>query len=127
MGDGDTRRVQEGLAKLTEMYFAAGAVGVYSGVRGLPRVIEDVGGAGLIRRARLDPKDLPVGSNHVFGSTSMGGDPSRHVVDSSGAAYEVDNLYVCDTGIFPSTPAANPMLTIMALADRMADTLIERY
>jgi choline dehydrogenase-like flavoprotein len=39
----------------------------------------------------------------------------------------VDDLYVCDTGIIPTTPAANPMLTIMAIADRMGDTLHSRY
>jgi choline dehydrogenase-like flavoprotein len=36
-------------------------------------------------------------------------------------------VYVCDTGLFPSSPTANPMLTVMALADRQADILADRY
>jgi choline dehydrogenase-like flavoprotein len=125
--DADVRRMQEGMAKLVEMYFAAGARAVYPGAHGLPPEINDASGAATIRRATLRPSDFPIASNHVFGSTSMGEDPTRHVVDSSGAAWEVDDLYVCDTGIMPTTPAANPMLTIMALADKMAETIAARY
>lgn len=123
----DVRRMQEGMAMLVEMYFASGATAVYPGVHGLPPEISDAAGARIVREAELSPSDFPIASNHVFGSTAMGEDPKRHVVDSSGAAWEVDDLYVCDTGIIPTTPAANPMLTIMALADRMADTLLTRY
>ncbi|PRQ01053.1 Oxygen-dependent choline dehydrogenase [Enhygromyxa salina] len=123
----DVQRMQEGIAKLVEMYFAAGATAVYPGVHGLPPEISDAADARIVREADLSPSDFPIASNHVFGSTSMGEDPKRHVVDSSGAAWEVDDLYVCDTGVLPTTPAANPMLTIMAIADRMADTLLTRY
>ena len=134
----DVQRMQEGMAKLVEMYFAAGATAVYPGCNGLPPVITKLDGCGkcclnkledaeTVRRANLSANDFPIASNHVFGSTAMGEDPKRHVVDSSGAAWEVDDLYVCDTGVLPATPAANPMLTIMAIADRMADTLLTRY
>jgi choline dehydrogenase-like flavoprotein len=123
----DVQRMQEGMAKLVEMYFATGATAVYPGVHGLPTEITNVSGADIVRNAELTPGDFPIASNHVFGSTSMGEDRKRHVVDSSGAAWEVDDLYVCDTGIIPTTPAANPMLTIMAIADRMGDTLVTRY
>jgi choline dehydrogenase-like flavoprotein len=71
--------------------------------------------------------DFPTGSNHVFGTTAMGGDPHQHVTDSVGAVYGLDDVYVCDTGLFPSSPMANPMLTAMALADRQAEVLAKRY
>jgi choline dehydrogenase-like flavoprotein len=57
----------------------------------------------------------------------MGSDPQRHVTDSVGAVYGLDDVYVCDTGLFPSSPMANPMLTAMALADGQAEVLAERY
>ncbi|PRP95201.1 GMC family oxidoreductase N-terminal domain-containing protein [Enhygromyxa salina] len=124
---GDVWRMQEGMAKLIEMYFSTGATSVYPGVHGLPPQITNADGAEVVRQATLSPKNFPIASNHVFGSTAMGEDRARHVVDSSGAAWDVDDLYICDTGIIPATPAANPMLTIMAIADRMADTLNARY
>jgi choline dehydrogenase-like flavoprotein len=124
---GDVRRMQEGMAKLIEMYFAVGASKVYPGLHRIPPVVEDVSGAELVRRTTFGAEDFPIASNHVFGSTAMGEDRKRHVVDSSGAAWEVEDLYVCDTGVLPTTPAANPMLTIMAIADRMGETLTTRY
>ncbi|HEV8324318.1 MAG TPA: GMC family oxidoreductase [Myxococcota bacterium] len=127
LGEGDVRRLQEGMAKLIEMFFAVGARRVLSGVHGMPPQMTDVTGAGLMRQATLSVSDIPCGSNHVFGTTAMGEDPERHVIDSSGAAHEVDNLYVCDTGVLPASPAVNPMLTIMAIADKMGETLAARY
>jgi choline dehydrogenase-like flavoprotein len=33
------------------------------------------------------------------------------------------NVYVCDLSIFPTSPAANPSLTVVALAIRLAEHL----
>jgi choline dehydrogenase-like flavoprotein len=46
--------------------------------------------------------------------------PEDGVVDSWGKVFDTDGLYVADTGIFAGSPAVNPMLTCMALADRIA-------
>jgi acetylornithine/succinyldiaminopimelate/putrescine aminotransferase len=127
VGAGDVSRLQEGMARLVEMFFAAGARSVIPGIHGLAPRYDDVGAADAIRDATLAPQDIPTGSNHVFGSTAMGGDARTHVTDSFGAVYGLDDIYVCDTGLFPSSPMANPMLTAMALADRQAGVLAERY
>lgn len=127
LGAGDVGRLQEGMARLVEMFFAAGATSVIPGIHGLARRYDDVGAAEVIRSTSLAPQDIPTASNHVFGSTAMGADPRRHVTDSFGAVYGLDDVYVCDTGLFPSSPMANPMLTAMALADRQAGVLAERY
>ncbi|WP_425567691.1 GMC oxidoreductase [Nonomuraea dietziae] len=34
------------------------------------------------------------------------------------------NLYVCDLSVFPTSPAANPSLTLAALAMRLAAGLV---
>jgi acetylornithine/succinyldiaminopimelate/putrescine aminotransferase/choline dehydrogenase-like flavoprotein len=127
VGAADVSRLQEGMARLVEMFFAAGARSVLPTIHGLARQYDDVRAAEAIRNAHLAPQDIPTASNHVFGSTAMGADPRRHVTDSFGAVYGLDDVYVCDTGLFPTSPMANPMLTAMALADRQADTLTERY
>jgi choline dehydrogenase-like flavoprotein len=41
-------------------------------------------------------------------------------VDAFGRSHEIDNLWICDNSVFPSSLAANPALTIMALALRTA-------
>jgi choline dehydrogenase-like flavoprotein len=56
----------------------------------------------------------------------MHGDPRQGVVDEDCRAHDLDNLYVVDTGVFPGSPAVNPMFTAMALARRSALALAGR-
>lgn len=126
LGAGDLRRLQQATATLAEMFFAAGATKVYPGIHGLPQVLRSVDDIALIRGARIDHHDVPSGSNHVFGTMPMGGDPARSATDSHGAVWGVDGLYVCDTSLFPGSPAANPMLTLWAIAHKMGQELAVR-
>jgi choline dehydrogenase-like flavoprotein len=43
------------------------------------------------------------------------------VVDENPKWNGYDNLFVCDLSVFPTSPAANPTLTLAALALRLAD------
>jgi hypothetical protein len=45
------------------------------------------------------------------------------VVDVNLKFFNYDNLYACDLSVFPSSPAANPSLTLVALALRLAEHL----
>jgi choline dehydrogenase-like flavoprotein len=45
------------------------------------------------------------------------------VVDQSGRSFAVPNLYITDGSVLPTQGAANPALTIMAVAARAADQL----
>ena len=59
----------------------------------------------------------------MMGSTRMGTDPKRSVTDAHGRVHGVENLYVAGSSLFPAVGAANPTLTIVALALRLADHL----
>ncbi|WP_233551230.1 GMC family oxidoreductase [Amnibacterium setariae] len=63
---------------------------------------------------------------HAEGTCRMGDDRDSAVVDPNGRSYDVDNLYICDNSVFPSSLIANPALTIMALALRTADRFLGR-
>ena len=54
----------------------------------------------------------------------MGDDASDSVVDDAGRSHDVENLWICDNSVFPSSLAANPALTIMALGMRTAETFL---
>ena len=45
------------------------------------------------------------------------------VVDSSSKVFDIDNLFVAGSSVFPTSGFANPTLTIVALAVRLADHL----
>lgn len=122
----DCNRMTESMAKLGEMFFAVGAKRIMTGVHG----VTDPGGPEVIEQLRA--KEFPVthvpfASNHIFGTAAMGADRSRHAVDPSGALYDADNVYVCDTSLLPSTPGANPMLPMMAIVHKIAGHINERY
>ena len=53
----------------------------------------------------------------------MGGNSEEYPLTSQGAMRGYEGIYVCDTGMFPSTPGANPMMTLMAIAERMGEQL----
>ncbi len=128
IGKSDVRRLQECNAKLVELLFAAGAKEALPGISGLPEIMRAGGNhVQAIRDAKFAAHDFQSGSNHMFGTMAMGRDDGQHATDSWGKVYGVEDLYVCDTSLLPSSPAANPQLTAMALARRLAGELGDRY
>jgi choline dehydrogenase-like flavoprotein len=65
------------------------------------------------------------GSCHHMGTTRMSEDPKRGVVDPLGYVHGVADLIVAGSSVFPTAGAANPTLTLVALALRTADHLKE--
>jgi choline dehydrogenase-like flavoprotein len=61
--------------------------------------------------------------SHQHGTARMGDDPESSVTDRNCRAHEVANLYVVDGSPFPTATGANPTLTIMANAWRVAELI----
>ncbi|KAK6537159.1 hypothetical protein TWF694_011356 [Orbilia ellipsospora] len=65
--------------------------------------------------------------SHEVGTMRMGEDNDHsRVVDTNLKVCGLDNLYVCDLSVFPFSAAANPSLTLTALAQRLGHHLIDR-
>ena len=60
---------------------------------------------------------------HQMGTTRMSNSPTCGVVDADCRVHGVDNLYMAGSSVFPTGGWANPTLTIVALALRLADRL----
>ena len=60
---------------------------------------------------------------HHIGTARMGNDPRSSVVDPNGRIHNVDNLFVASSAVFPTSSQANPTLTIVAMALKLADHL----
>jgi choline dehydrogenase-like flavoprotein len=58
-----------------------------------------------------------------MGTTRMHEDEHRGVVDAEGRVHGVRNLFVAGSSVFPTGGYANPTLTIVALAIRLAEHL----
>jgi len=81
--------------------------------------ILEAAGAHKVYRVYIDR--ITGNCSHQHGTTRMGNDPDTSVLDRNCRAHEVDNLFVVDGGPFPTATGANPTLTIMANAWRVAD------
>jgi choline dehydrogenase-like flavoprotein len=60
---------------------------------------------------------------HLMGGSRMGVDPADSVVDPDYRLRGYNNVYVCDSSLYPNAPGINPALTIMALAQRLSEQL----
>ena len=60
---------------------------------------------------------------HLVGGCRMGSEPQSSVVDADHRAWDVPNLFIADGSVMPTQGSANPALTIMALASRLARIL----
>lgn len=63
-------------------------------------------------------------NSHMCGTAVMGDDPASSVVASNGLAHDLDNLWIADSSVFPSSAALNPALTIAANAIRTGDEVL---
>lgn len=61
-----------------------------------------------------------VGSHHI-GTTRMADDPHNGVVDRDCQVHGVNGLFIASPSVFPTASYANPVLTITAMAIRVAD------
>jgi choline dehydrogenase-like flavoprotein len=69
----------------------------------------------------------PSSGHHHLGTCRMGKSEAEGVVDSLGRVHGFQNLFVAGGSIFPANSAANPTLTIVALAFRTAEAIMERF
>lgn len=73
--------------------------------------------------AEATTRTPPYPSTHNLGTCRMSARPQDGVVNGFGQAHDVPNLFVSDGSVFTTGAAANPTLTIVALAIRQAEYL----
>jgi choline dehydrogenase-like flavoprotein len=114
LNDADLQRFRTGLARMEELFLAAGAREVYLP---LPRDVRP-------ERARV--RDLKLMAFHPLGTARADARPTHGVVDGELALHGVEGVHVADGSVVPSALGVNPQLTIMALATRLAFGLLDR-
>jgi choline dehydrogenase-like flavoprotein len=121
----DTRKLVRGITHVAEIFLAAGAKTVFTGLPGAGTASsrDDLE---KVREEAVRPGALRLTAFHPGGTARMGGDPSLSVVDPWGECHEVPGLFIADASVFPGCPTVNPMISIMALATRTADHLVRR-
>ena len=116
-----------GAATAAKILFAAGAVRVHLPVA-RPTTVEAADASRLeeiAAAAEFRPGKTPVSAAHPQGGCGMGRDRSDSVTDSDGRVHGLPWLFVADASLFPNSLEINPYVTIMALADRVAQRIRE--
>lgn len=119
----DLSVLQESLALLSRMMFAAGAVEVYPGLGGVPEVLTSVGEVDEAFRRSLPRRDFHLVASHLFGTACAGDDPKRSVVGPTLESHAIAGLFVMDASVFPTNLGVNPQHSIMAIVTRAAEWL----
>lgn len=123
----DGRHMLEGVAAGARALLAAGAREVYtahlpsirlSRAQASERAI-DAFRDDVLRAGHASGR-VSVFSAHQMGSARMSAKVDEGVVDERGVVHGVRGLLVCDASVFPAASGVNPMLTIMAMAHRIA-------
>jgi len=116
----DADRLAFGIARAAEIHFAAGATEVYPNIARVgkltPQKLPD------FESTRFKPSELRLEAFHPMGTAriSAAGDG---VCASDGSVHGVNDLYVADASLFPTSVGVNPMMTVIAFAARIAAEL----
>lgn len=112
--EADVARFRSGLARMEELFRAAGAREVYLP---LPQGV---------RPEQARARDLKLMAFHPLGTARADARPDHGVVDGDLALHGVRGVHVADGSVVPSALGVNPQQTIMALATRLAFGLLCR-
>jgi choline dehydrogenase-like flavoprotein len=120
--------LHESMKVSARVFFAAGArrVHVPAASRFLIEAADRDRIDELVPRALVKPGRISITSAHIMGGCRMGDDPSASVTTSWGEVHGVPWLFVADSSLFPRCSEVNPYLTVMALADRVAERVRQR-
>jgi choline dehydrogenase-like flavoprotein len=128
----DRSTLLNGMEETARILSAAGAVGVWTthnsqvfagdGRSRLKSGDIDAFSA-MLKKEGVRYNRMMLYSAHLMGSCRMSSDPSNGPTSPSGELHTVKNLFIGDACVFPTTPAVNPMITIMAMARRTAESI----
>ncbi len=128
----DRDTLVRGMEETARILRAAGAVGVwatnnsgiFAGDGKTPLTQGDLDSfSASVRGEGVGYNRMMLYSAHVMGSCRMSADPSLGPTSPTGELHTVRNLFVGDACVFPTTPAVNPMISIMAMARRTAESI----
>jgi choline dehydrogenase-like flavoprotein len=116
----DANRLTFGIARAAEIHFAAGATEVYP----------NIARAGVLTPKRLaefettsfKPSELRLEAFHPMGTARIAPEATG-VCAANGSVHGTSDLYIADASLFPTSVGVNPMMTVIAFANRIASEL----
>ena len=120
----DVRNLSVGLFHMASVLLAGGAEAVYPSVFGAP-AIRDSQAAKRWKHDILPQANLSLTTVHAFSSCPIGENSDLTAANAFGKIHDMDNLYINDASMLPTSPGVNPQGTVMALARRNVQHFIQ--
>lgn len=121
----DLRRMAQGMRATARAYLAAGAEEVWLPVDGIPPLRDEGELDRLGDRVFTQAELFSLYAVHLFGGAAMGGSREQGFCAVDGQAFALRGLYVADAASLPGNTGANPQITIMANALRIAQGIAD--
>ena len=126
LDDRDFESLRNALRGTARLYFAVGAKRVYLPTTRRTTIESPDQVDSVINSLTNGPHKYRLTSYHPQGTMRMGADPAKSVVGPDGRCHDLDNVYVPDASLFPSSIMVNPQLTVYGMASYIADGLKAR-
>jgi choline dehydrogenase-like flavoprotein len=126
LDDRDFESMREALRGTARIYFAAGARRVYLPTTRRTTIESPDQIDTVINRLQNGKHMYRITSYHPQGTMRMGADPKKSVVGPNGLCHDLDNVYVPDASLFPSSLLVNPQITVYTMASYIADQIMAR-
>ncbi len=119
----DRAKLLRTIGLLGDLGFASGAREVYLPFNWRPAVKNHDQLHAQIS-SKVAAHDFEITAQHPLGTCRMGYDEDLSVVREDGRVHGYDNLYVVDSSVIPTSIGVNPMLTILAVAEVIGQSLV---
>lgn len=126
MSDRDRGRLFKTIHILGRLAFAAGAKEVLVPVFGLPTVKHERD-LDFLLEGKVDVRKVECMAFHPLGSAKMSARPEDGVVKPTGETWAVENLFVCDGSVLPTSIGVNSQLAIMTIAMMLGRGIAENF
>jgi choline dehydrogenase-like flavoprotein len=111
----DKEHLLEGMRVLATMAFRAGAREVMLPVFGMPTVKKE-NELEFLAQGKIHASRIECTAFHPLGSAKMSVARERGVVKPTGETWDVENLFVCDGSVLPTSIGVNSQVPIMSVA-----------
>ncbi len=111
---------------MSRIYFAAGAKRVYLPTTRRTTIEGEDQIDSVINSLTNGQHKYRLTSYHPQGTMRMGANPKTSVVGPDGRCHDLDNVYVPDASLFPSSIMVNPQVTVYGMASYIADQIKAR-
>jgi choline dehydrogenase-like flavoprotein len=117
--------VKRAYMAIGEIYFAAGAKAYFPGHGDAKDYSSYQEFRRDLDRFSFDKLRMRLGSAHAMGGCAMSEVPRLGVVNSQGRHHQIENLWVWDGSLFPTSVGANPQLSIYGIVAKLAHDFLK--